>query len=152
MAARCQRILLLGAICALWGCSGPRMYRLDSTVYPRRPSIYPIDVYQGEILQAHREIAIIESSAFPDDDDETRVRQLEELRKKARKPGGDDIEQVRILTKQVKGYTIDERTPFPSWKQGIYPLYFMRGTVIIYESSLPGAVATGSGFQSAEED
>lgn len=127
-------------------CGGPRSLRLDPTLYPRRPRIYPIEIYDGEVDQPHREIEIIESSASTGDDDRTRVEQVEELRRHARRVGADALENIRILVKEVKGYSFDERTPFPAWKQGEFPLYFMRATAIIYESSLPGSVAEGRGF------
>jgi len=122
------------------------MKRLDPTAYKRRPSIYPVEIYVGQVELPHREIAVIDSSGYPDDDDATRVRQLEELRQRARGLGADAVQDVRLMTKRVRGYTIDERTPFPALKQGRYPLYFMRGTAIVYETSLPGAVAEGRGF------
>lgn len=129
-------------------CSGPRMLKLDNTSYPRRPSIYPIDIYIGDVGQPHRDIAVIESTAYAHDDEEGRRKQIEELKKEARRLGADAVQDVRILDKKVSGYTVDERVPIPAWKQGDYVLYFMRGKAVIYESSLPGAVQTGKGFAS----
>ena len=140
-------VSLVLALAMASGCSGPRSLTLDDANYPRRPRIYPIEVYgEGIVQQPHREVAVIDSSAYADDSDETRIKQLEELKKKARRMGADAIQDVRILAKNVRGFTVDERTPFPSLKQGKYNLYFMRGTAIIYESSLPGSVATKTGF------
>lgn len=152
---RFHSILAAIALCALVSaCAGPRMKRLDTAEYPRRPSIYPIEVYSGQVNQSYRDIAIIESTAYADDTDPNRVAQIEELKKKARRLGADAIQQIRVLTKQVKGFTADERTPFPSVKQGSFPLYFMRAEAIIFESSLPGSVARGNGFamKNSEEE
>ncbi len=100
----------------------------------------------------YREVAVIESTAFPYDDDETRLKQIEELKRKARRLGADAVQEMRILTKDIKGFTVDERTPFPSWRQGDYELFFMRGKAIVYESSMPGSVARRRGFRGADED
>jgi hypothetical protein len=127
------------------------MLRLDEGEFRRRPSNYPIDIFVGRVIESHREIAIVDSTAYPTDDEATRVRQLDELRVRARKLGGDAIHDVRILTKNIKGYTIDERTPFPVLKQGEYPLYFVRGVVVAYESGLPGAVSSSEGFTDEPE-
>ena len=141
------------SLCALGlsACAGPRMVLLDDQEYPPRPSIYPIEVFDGKVIEAHREIAVIESTGYPDDTDETLLRQLEEMKRKVRKLGGDAIQDIRLLNKEISGFTIDERTPFPSWKQGEYPLYFLRGTAIIYEAGLPGAVSEGSVFSFINE-
>lgn len=138
--------LLLLASFALVACGGPRSKILDEGKYRARPRTYPIDIYVGKVLESHREIAIIDSTGYPTDNEASRKKEIEELKRKARAMGGDAIHDVRLLTKEVKGYTIDERVPFPSWKQGDYPLYFMRGVVITYESGMPGAVASGKGF------
>jgi uncharacterized protein YbjQ (UPF0145 family) len=132
-------MLALASI-TLSGCFGPRMQRLDEAKYPRRPSMYPIELYISEAFQPNRKIAIIESTAFPVDTDEARWEAIGELEDKARRLGADAIEDLHLHTKRVQGFTADERTPFPSIKQGYYELFFMRGTAIIYESSLPGAL------------
>lgn len=140
-------LLALVGIPLLAGCGGPRAFSLTSETHERRPSIYPIEVFLGRVSQPYREIAVIESSAYADDDDATRVKQVEQLQKKARRLGADAVQEVRILAKEVRGFTADERTPFPTLKQGEYPLYFMRATAIIFESSLPGSVAERRGFR-----
>lgn len=140
----CSAVILASVM--LTACGGPRSKMLDDGKYRARPRNYPIDIYVGKVLESHREIAIIDSTGYPTDNEASREKEIEELKRKARAMGGDAIHDVRLLTKEIKGYTIDERTPFPSWKQGDYPLYFIRGVVITYESGLPGAVASGKGF------
>ncbi len=138
----------------LVGCGGPRQKMLDTAEHRRRPANYPVDIYEGKVIESNREIAIIDSTAYgvnPNDDVKTRDKQLDELRTKARTIGADAVHDIRILTKRIEGYTIDERTPFPSWKQGEYPLYFIRGTAIAYASGLPGAVAAGKGYTDSPE-
>ena len=149
--------LILLSCCALItaltvsGCSYPRKLELTETRYAARPSIYPIELYLGEVIQPHLEIAVIESRGYVDDTDYSSAKMMEDLQSEARKIGGDAVHQIRVLTKRVSGYTLDERTPFISWKQGKYPLHFMRGTAIIYASGLPGALATGEGFEIEDE-
>ncbi|MBI1784744.1 hypothetical protein HYR69_06325 [Candidatus Sumerlaeota bacterium] len=136
------------------GCGGARMKILDHGKFKRRPSIYPIDLYEGKVIESHREIAIIDSTAYPsnpNDDPKTKEKMFSELKIRARKVGADAVHDVRILTKRIEGYTIDERAPFPAWQQGEYPLYFLRGTAIAYESGMPGAVAKGSGYNAEPE-
>lgn len=150
-ARRAGFVLALAALAAV-GCSGPRTLMLDETNYRRRPSNYWIDVWDAPALQPHREIAVIESSPRASDDDASLWEMVEELKAKARRLGGDAVQDIRLLQKEVRGLTIDERTPFPSWKQGRYPLHFLRGTAIVYESSLPGAVGNAVGFKLLEDE
>jgi hypothetical protein len=130
-------LTLLGLLGPALGCStGPRMKWLTEERYPPRPSIYPIEIFAGQVQRPHREIALIESRAYDIDDVYTREAQLEQLQEKARELGADAVDNLRILAKRVHGYTIDERAPAPAFKQGEYPLFFMRGRAIIYEASL----------------
>jgi hypothetical protein len=146
-------LALLGMLAAASGCStGPRMVWLTSERYPPRPSIYPIEVFAGRVQRPHREIALIESVAYDIDDVYTREAQLEQLQEKARELGADAVDNVRILAKLVKGYTIDERAPAPAVKQGQYPLFFMRGRAIIYEASLDLVAPGESPGQAGPED
>jgi len=117
-------------------CTGPRRLKISDERYTRRPSMYPIEIFVGEVDIPHRRIAVIESRSYDIDSPVTREEQLEELKREARYIGADAVQELRILAKKAKGYTTDERSPIPSWKQGEYPLFFMRGTAIIYESSL----------------
>lgn len=127
---------VLPAILLLSACTGPRTKMLADQPYPERPSIYPIEIFVGELSTPHEEIAIIESEAYPIDDTVTREAQLEQLRERAREMGADAVEELRILVKRAEGFVADERTPFPSLRQGEYPLFFMRGRAVIYSTSL----------------
>lgn len=118
---------------------------LTDEKYPRRPSIYPIEIFVGELDIPNRKIAIIESRAYENDDDRTRELQLEQLKKKARLCGADAVEDVRILAKRASGFTLDERAPGPTVRQAKFPLFFMRGTAVIYESSLENIAAPNLG-------
>lgn len=146
----------VGFVLLLTACSGPKTLMLDDRDYPRRPSNYWIDAwFGGVVMQPHRKIAVIESSARPSNDDDTLWEMLEELRARARRLGADAItidEDHGLLEKRIKGFTMDERTPFLSWRQGEYPLYFLRATAIIYESSLPGALGNRVGMSLIEQD
>lgn len=136
------------AALALAGCAGPRELAIEAPKNESRPFGYPVDTYVGEVPETHREIAVIESKAYQNDSAEARQRQLEDLRERARELGADAVQGVRLLTKRVRGYSADERTPFLSFRQGEYPLYFLRGEAIVYEAGLPGAISSGGGFTS----
>lgn len=140
---------LAGTILA--GCGGPRSLHLTEDRYPPRPEGYPVDVFVGEVEQSHRTIARIDTTGRPADDEPSRLAQLEELKARAREVGADAVHEVRLLTKRVRGLTTDERTPFRAWKQGEYPLYFMRGEAIVYESGLPGSISRTEGFVEGPE-
>jgi hypothetical protein len=116
--------------------TGPRTRKLTDQTFPPRPSIYPIEMFAGRVQRPHVGIAIIESQAYDIDDVITREAQLEQLEEKARELGADAVDGLRILAKQVHGYTVDERAPAPSVKQGEYPLFFMRGRALVYQASL----------------
>lgn len=130
-------VLALGTLILTAACAtGPRMKRLTENEFPPRPSMYPIEIFAGEVQRPHVEIAIIESRAYEIDDPLTREAQLEQMRETARELGADAVDSLRILAKQVHGYTIDERAPAPAFKQGEYPKFFMRGRALIYQASL----------------
>lgn len=135
-------------------CTGPRQLKFGDETYRRRPSTYPIDIFVGEVDIPHRKIAIIESKSYDIDNAITREEQLEELKRAARARGADAVQELRILAKKAKGFTVDERSPMPAWKQGEYPLFFMRGTAIIYESSLrsPLLLPTQDGENDGDDD
>lgn len=139
------RLACFLAIVLLVGCASPRTRRLTDEKYPRRPSLYPIEIFVGELDVPNRKIAIIESRAYENDDDSTRELQLEQLKKKARLYGADAVEDVRILAKRASGFTLDERAPGPMVRQDDFPLFFMRGTAVIYESSLKNIAAPNLG-------
>lgn len=129
--------LLIAAIGLTAACAtGPRTHRLADHRYPARPSIYPIEIFAGRVQRPHVEIAVIESQAYDIDDEITREAQLEQMREKARAMGADAVDSLRILAKRVHGYTIDERAPAPTFKQGETPLFFMRGRAIVYQATL----------------
>lgn len=144
-------LLTLLMIPLLAGCGGPRELLLSEESLKKRPRLYPIDIYEGKVFESHREIAQIETRAWARDNEQTRIRMLDELRERAREHGADAVHDVRILTREISGYTADERTPFPSVRQGDYQMFFLRGVAIRYESGMPGAVARGEGFTADPE-
>lgn len=147
----CLCISLCAAALLAAACTAPREFPLSPAPFDSRPSKYPIDTFIGTVEESHRPISVIESYAYQTDSPETRQRQLEELRERARALGADAVQNVRLLTKQVRGYTNDTRTPFPSFRQGVYPLYFLRGDAIVYEAGLEGAAGSTRGFTQEPE-
>lgn len=125
---RSALILALALSAALaTGCTGPRTKRLSKASYEKIPADQDIEIYVDDA--GGEKLAIVESDAFAYVDDEIKRKQLDQITGKARSLGGNAVERVRILTKQVQGYTPDERVPFTAWKQGRYELYFMRADV-----------------------
>ena len=120
---RTSLVLALAALVAV-GCTGPRTKRLSKAKYEKVPKDQDIEVYVSDA--GGEKLAVIESDAFAYVDEAVKRRQLDQLTAKARSLGGNAVEHVRILTKEVQGYTPDERVPFTAWKQGRYELYFMR--------------------------
>ena len=133
--ATCLR--LMSAWIAVWalltvasGCAGPRMKLLGDEKHERLAADEPVDIFVGELPDVIDDVGIIDSRSYPYVDDDVKLRQIEELRAKARRLGANAVQDVRILAKVVKGYVLDEHTPFTSWKQGEYEVYFMRGLAV----------------------
>lgn len=112
------------------GCTGPSMKRLSDQRLSRLDPSERVGVYIGKVDVPYEPVALIDSDAFSAVDDEVKSRQLDQLRARARSLGANAVQDVRILPKKVRGFSVDERTPFESWKQGEYDLYFMRGMAI----------------------
>lgn len=120
----------LGILETVLACAGPRMERLTTERFKPLPPNAEVEVYIGRLEGPYQEIAIIESSGSPYVDDNVKKRQVRQLQAKARRLGANGVQDLRILTKRIKGFVIDERVPFASWKQGKYEEYFMRGEAI----------------------
>src|SRR5690606_12776147 len=101
---------LLPLLVVLGGCGGARMQRLTTERFAPLPAHAPVDLYVGQVAPPFVEIAIIETPASHYSDEEMRLQQIEELKKRARRLGANAIQDVRILTKEIKGFTLDERT------------------------------------------
>lgn len=121
-------------------CGGPQMKMLADRRYKALEPGAKVEVYIGEIKPPYQEVAIIESDTSAYEDAAVKKNQLNELKVKARKLGANAVQNVHILAKRVKGYTIDERVPFTAWQQGQYDLYYMRGIAIRVPESEPTTV------------
>jgi hypothetical protein len=138
-----KSLLPLSALCAALlsvACAGPRMKSLTDKPLPARHPGERVDVYVGKLEPPFEPVAIVDSDAYPYVTDEVKERQIEQLQARARGLGANTLHEVRILTKQVKGFTPDEKVPFASWKQGSYDLYFMRATAILRRPSEPSTL------------
>lgn len=125
---------------AAGGCGGPQTKMLlDQPLPPLKPDA-KVDVYVGDVATTHTEVAFIESNAYAYVDDPIKLKQLDQLRRKAREVGANAVQDVHILTKTVRGYVADEKVPFPSLQQGEYSLYFMRGKAIRIPSAETGSL------------
>jgi hypothetical protein len=124
-------LLAVGAmLAAMTGCGGPRMKMISDQHFKRLAADERVDVYVGKIEPPFTEIAIIDSQAFPYVDDAIKLRMIDDLKRRARRLGANTLDDVRILAKDINGFTVDERVPFTAWKQGAYSLYFMRATAL----------------------
>ncbi len=126
------RIMLIAAL-FLSGCAGRQVYRLTDKKFPPKPPEAQIDLYLGKVSRPHIEIARIDSRSYESKDDATKQKQMEHLKKRARKLGADAVHDVQLLSKKVRGMESDPNTPFPSLRPGRYKLYFLRGTAITFQ-------------------
>jgi len=114
------------------GCAGGQINWLTDYRYPAKPKDAEVDVYIGEAPAAFEKIANIQTASSDKKDKRTRERQLRDLRRLARKIGADGVQDVRWLSSEGRGWVWDPYTPFPSWKQGRYLQFFLRGDAIKY--------------------
>lgn len=114
----------------LTSCGGPRMKMLAEEDYAALHPEVSVDVFVGTMEREHEPVALIDSEAFTYVDENVKLQQIEQLKERARRLGANAIHDVRILPKYVEGFTVDERVPFTAWRQGRYPMYFMRGEAI----------------------
>jgi len=122
--------LLIIAGLVLAGCSATHVYRISQEKFSPKPSDAEIELYIGKVKRPHTEIAIIDSRSSASKDDAVKKLQLDDLKRVARSLGADAVHNIRLLKKEARGMVMDERVPFPAWKQGEYNLYFLRGEAI----------------------
>jgi hypothetical protein len=82
-----------------------------------------VDIYVGQLETPGVAVAIIESEAYAYIDDDVRNRQIEQLITRARALGANTVQDIRYLTKRVRGYTATNSCRY-AWKQGQYELIF----------------------------
>jgi hypothetical protein len=104
------------------------------------PANTKIDAYMDKVNPPYIEVAVIESDAFAFVDDGIKLKQLEQLKKKARQLGANTVQEVHMLAKHVQGYTIDERVPFSALQQGKYELYFLRAQAVKTPEPAPASL------------
>jgi hypothetical protein len=125
-------VTLLFAATMISACGTPRVNRLTDERFPAVPADQEVKLYVNEVQRPHVKIAQVQSFADPNQDADTKRRQLQELRDTARDLGADAVMSVTQLNQQVRGMVRDERTPFPSLRQGTLDRYFLRGVAIRY--------------------
>jgi hypothetical protein len=122
-------------------CGGPRMKLLtDASLHTLDPRDR-VEVYVGKLDPPYEPVAIIDSEAYPTVTDEIKQQQIEQLRAKARRLGANTLHEIRILPKEIKNFTTDEKVPFSSWQQGSYQIYFMRATAVRRPETEPASLA-----------
>ncbi|HUT22763.1 MAG TPA: hypothetical protein VM492_00305 [Sumerlaeia bacterium] len=137
-------------------CAGPRVRRLTDFEYMPKAPDAAIDLFIGKLTRPYEPIAIADSEryALQDYEKKTRTeaaqaqntiqkeRMLADLEKRARRLGGDAVQDVRLLRVKIRGVVRDPRVPVPgAWTQGYAYRYFLRGEVVRYvqEVGLPPA-------------
>jgi len=126
-------LLILLLLFLLAGCNTGSIHKLTWETFPKKHKKALVEMYVGEISQPHREIAIINSPFYPDQTDQTKVEMLEDLRRLARRVGADAVMDIHMLPKRFEGMVMDDRVPFPAWKQGEYDAFFLRGKAVVFE-------------------
>lgn len=119
-------------IAGLIGCAAADYKLLTDEKFPAKPKNYEVELFLGEIDRPHKTIAIVQSKSYDNKFEATKSRQLDEVKETAAKLGADAVQKVRMLENKAKGFVADNQTPFSSWKQGKYNLYFIRGEAIVY--------------------
>ncbi len=123
-------LLLTILAVVLSGCSNRRYFYLATEEWPPTPPDQEIRLYVNPLVRPHVEVAHVQSFKDTETDSETRRRQLAQMRETARSLGADAIMDIRQMEGEVRGLVIDEMVPFRAYRQGRYPLYFLRGTAV----------------------
>lgn len=129
-------IILSGAM-LLCGCNTPTMKKLVWETYPPKQSDADVELFVGAMERPGKPIAIIQSRYFDEQTPENKTKMLADLRKMGRRIGADAVADIRIMPKYFQGMVVDERTPFPDWKQDKTYAFFMRGTAVVYQEDKP---------------
>jgi uncharacterized protein YbjQ (UPF0145 family) len=117
------------------GCSHANYKMLTDTKLKAKPKNFDVELFVGKIERPYKPIAIVQSKSYDNKFEDTKIKQMEELKEIARKLGADAVHNIRMLDNSVSGYVIDYQVPFLSWKQGKYQLYFLRGEAVVYENN-----------------
>lgn len=121
---------ILCVVASFAGCSNNKVYYLTEERFPPTPDDQEIKLYINQTKRPHMPIAFINSKSDSNLEPETKKAQLEDLKERARELGADAVINIRNLNNKVNGFTVDERVPFHSYRQGNYELSFFRGTAI----------------------
>jgi hypothetical protein len=137
----------------LAGCfPASRVHYISEQRYRPNGSANNVRLYVNTVAEPHVRIAHVNSFAAQKDDEETRRRQLEDLRKRAWSLGADAVVEVKRLRNKGQGWVIDEQVPFTAYQQGRYRQYFLRGVAIRYgEAPRSGDGATTTTMAATSE-
>lgn len=124
---------IAAAALVLAGCTtASRVHYISEQRYKPTGSAKDVRLYVSTVTEPHVRIAHVNSFAAQADDEETRRRQLEDLRERAWGLGADAVVDVKRLRNKGQGWVIDEQVPFTAYTQGSYRQYFLRGVAIRY--------------------
>ncbi|MCX7011180.1 MAG: hypothetical protein NTW86_01200 [Candidatus Sumerlaeota bacterium] len=146
-----QIAAILAVLSSAAACSSSHIHQLTDYRYPPKPEDVRVEAFIGDVARPYEKIAIIQSTTASSKDDETKARQLEELKGIARRLGADAVQWVRVLSTSGSGMISDPATPFPAVKQGEFTKFFLRGEAIKYiEPVSISASPTERNFSPAE--
>ncbi len=133
-------LILISSAMLLCGCNTPTMKKLVWESYPPKQSDADVELFLGSVDRPTKSIAIIQSRYFDEQTAENKAKMLADMRKMGRRIGADAVADIRIMPKRFQGMAVDERTPFPDWKQDTTYAFFMRGTAVVYQDDNPTSV------------
>ncbi|GAB4319078.1 MAG: hypothetical protein Kow0059_12810 [Candidatus Sumerlaeia bacterium] len=127
-------VLILSAL-VLIGCGRGQVHFIGtppSVPYYQRLNPEQVELFVGTVAREHTELAWLDSPAVADQTPEAAQEQLMALQKMAARIGAHAVHKIETKRIVAKGFVVDERVPFPAWKQGRYELKFLRGVAIRY--------------------
>lgn len=123
-------LLLVAAL--LGGCARHAVDHVMIGRLDKKPKDATIDVYIGEYPGPFEVVANIDSPGKPNYTAEDKAKQIEFMKKRARKLGADAVHLLRVLPEENRNYVRDELVPFPAIRQEDFYHYILRGQLIVY--------------------
>lgn len=125
-------LMALIALVYCFGCASGNYKKLTDEKYKVKPKGYDLEVFVNKVESPHKVIAVVQSKSYDNKYELTKTKQVEQIKKVAKKIGADAVQNIHLLENKAHGYVIDYHVPFLSFKQDKYKLYFLRGEAIIY--------------------
>ena len=96
--------IALIALYGIVGCKSPRIHREDNKPrLARKSADAPIDAFVGKLSRPYEKIAVVDSERYKSNDKESKLRMIEDLKKRARQVGADAVQNLQVLNVQIQG-------------------------------------------------